>query len=155
AAASPAVRDRFRTEAMYHLVFVEIDAGRHADARALLAEAAEMVGPTGAPALWVANTVARLEVLDGHVAEGLDVLRGVADRIRAAGQEDNSISVYRDIALYAMRALDVRAARGGIVEGLRYAESVEQTACGHSLTSCDALVSWSEGAWDAAVRQGG
>ena len=54
-----------------------------------------------------------------------------------------------------MRAMDYRDARVGIAEGLRYAESVEQTSCGHSLGSCDALVLWSEGRWDDALRQGG
>ena len=55
----------------------------------------------------------------------------------------------------AIRALDYREARAAITEGLRYAESVEQTSCGHSLGSCDALVLWSEGSWDDALRQGG
>ena len=89
------------------------------------------------------------------MAEGLATIRAAADATRSAGDEDTSISLYRDVALFAIRATDYREARAAIVEGLRYAESVEQTSCGHSLGSCDALVSWSEGRWDDALRQGG
>jgi len=150
-----AARDVFGPLALFHLVFVELDAGRYAEARALLAEADETALAAGRTAPWIRNTLARLDVLMGHVDDGLAILRASAEQQRAAGEEDNSISLYRDVALYAMRALDSRAARTGIIEGLRYAESVEQTSCGHSLTSCDALVSWAEGAWDVALRQGG
>jgi DNA-binding CsgD family transcriptional regulator/tetratricopeptide (TPR) repeat protein len=89
------------------------------------------------------------------VAEGLATIRAAADATRSAGDEDTSISLYRDVALFAIRAMDYREARTAIAEGLRYAESVEQTSCGHSLGSCDALVLWAEGSWDDALRQGG
>ncbi len=149
-------RDTFRPYGLYHLAYLELDASRFADARALLVEAAEVgASPSGERPRWVTNALAKLDVIDGRVAEGLATIRATADATRAAGDEDTSISLYRDVALYAIRAGDYREARAAIAEGLRYAESVEQTSCGHSLGSCDALVSWSEGRWDDALRQGG
>ena len=156
-ASSPGqVRDTFRPYGLYALAQVESDDCRFTEARALLAEAGEFVtGPNGAAPGWLANELAKLDVIDGRVAEGLATIRGNADAARLAGEEDSSISRFRDVALFAMRAMDYREARVAIAEGLRYAESVEQTSCGHSLGSCDALVLWSEGSWDDARRQGG
>jgi DNA-binding CsgD family transcriptional regulator/tetratricopeptide (TPR) repeat protein len=150
------VRDTFRPYGLYALAQVESDDCRFAEGRALLAEAAELVtGPNGDAPGWVTNEFAKLDVVDGRVAQGLGTMRAVGVAARSAGEEDSSISRFRDVALFAMRALEYREARAAIAEGLRYAESVEQTYCGHSLGSCDALVLWSEGSWDDAVRQGG
>jgi DNA-binding CsgD family transcriptional regulator len=150
------LREKFRPYGLYALAQVESDDSRFAEARALLEEAGELVtGPNGEAPGWLANELAKLEIVDGRVAEGLATMRGIADAARSAGEEDTSISRFRDIALFAIRAMDYREARVAIAEGLRYAESVEQTSCGHSLGSCDALVSWSEGRWDDALRQGG
>jgi DNA-binding CsgD family transcriptional regulator/type II secretory pathway predicted ATPase ExeA len=149
-------RDSFRTLGHWHLVYVELDACRFSEARALVAEARELAaGPIDRPPPWIANALAKLDLIDGSVAQGLAHLRAKAEEERRAGQEDNSISLYREVALFAMRALDYVEARTAIEEGLRYAESVEQTSCGHSLASCAALVSWSEGHWENALRQGG
>ena len=114
-----------------------------------------MTGPNGEAPGWLPDELAKLDVVDGHVARGLATIRANGVAARSAGEEDLSISRFRDVALFAMRALEYREARAGIAEGLRYAESVEQTYCGHSVGSCDALVLWSEGSWDDALRQGG
>jgi hypothetical protein len=149
-------RDIFRPYALYQLVYVELDASRFADARALLTEARELTeSPTGQIPRWITNALAKLDVIDGRVAQGLAAIRAAADAERAAGAEDDSISLYRETALFAMRAMESREARLAVFDGLRFAESVEQTYCGHSLGSCEALVSWSEGSWDDALRQGG
>ena len=149
-------RDRWRPYALYVLAQVESDDCRFAEARAWLAEASQLVtGPNDEAPGWVANELAKLDVIDGRVAQGLATIRANGVAARAAGEEDLSISRFRDVALFAIRAMDYRSARVGIAEGLRYAESVEQTSCGHSLGSCDALVLWSEGSWDDALRQGG
>jgi DNA-binding CsgD family transcriptional regulator/tetratricopeptide (TPR) repeat protein len=156
-AAPPSdARDRFRPFALRNLAQVETDAGRFSDARSLLTQAKELgTDKDGEPPAFVTNGLAELDVIDGRVADGLATIRASARAARLAGLEDNSISRLKDVALLAMRALDYRAARDAIDEGLRYAESVEQTYCGHSLGSCDAFTLWAEGRWDEAVRQGG
>ncbi|HET7181590.1 MAG TPA: AAA family ATPase [Candidatus Limnocylindrales bacterium] len=156
ASAPGDARDFFLPYGLHLLALVEWDDNRFAGARALLAEADELVtGPKGERPSWLTHALAKFDVIEGHVADGLAAIRASAVAARSAGDEDTSISRFRDLALFAMRAMDYRQARAGIFEGLRYAESVEQTSCGHSLTSCDALVSWAEGRWDEALRQGG
>jgi DNA-binding CsgD family transcriptional regulator len=150
------VRNLFHPFALFTLALVEVDDCRFADARALYAEAAEEVTRlAGEPPYWLGHALAKLDVIDGRVAEGLATMRAVGVAARTAGDEDTSISRFRDVALFAIRAMEYREARTAIDEGLRHAESVEQTSCGHSLGSCDALVLWAEGRWDDALRAGG
>ncbi len=150
-------RDSIRPTALYNLAIIESDDAHFDEARALFLEAREaaMQSNGGVEPQWLVNEFAKLDVIEGRVAEGLRTIRATGELTRAAGEEDTGVSCYRDVALYAMRAMDYREARIGLAEGLRYAESVEQTFCGHILASCEALVSWSEGNWDDALRQGG
>jgi DNA-binding CsgD family transcriptional regulator len=114
-----------------------------------------VTSPDGQRPGWVANGFAQIDFADGRVAESIATLRTSAHDARAAGNEDTGIFRLKNASLVAMRSLEYRAAREVIDEGLRFAESVEQTSCGHSLTSCDAMVSWAEGRWHEAIRQGG
>ena len=88
-------------------------------------------------------------------SEGIATIRSIGEAVRREGQEDTGVGCYRDVALLAIRAMDFREASEGLDEGLRYAESVEQTVCGHILQSAEALISWADGRWDDAQRQGG
>jgi DNA-binding CsgD family transcriptional regulator len=154
-AAPKEVRDELRPQAVLLLEQIELDANRFAEARSLLAEAEELFTERdGEPPAWLANGYAALDVMHGHVAESLATIRQSALATRADGNEDSGVFRLKNVALLAMRALDYREARSAIDDGLRYAESVEQTYCGHSLESCDALALWAEGRWDAALVQG-
>ena len=150
-------RDELRTFALNVIAYVEYDAGRLTESRALFAEAREIAVACGSLSTqrWIDMTVTHFDIFDGRVAEGLAAIRAVGDEVRAQGYEDTGISCYRDVALLAMRAFDFREASVGLAEGLRYAESVEQTFCGHILASSEAIVSWAQGGWDEALRQGG
>jgi DNA-binding CsgD family transcriptional regulator len=152
-----AYRDALHGFGLDQLGLVELDDCRVSQARALIEEARELAirAQTPATVLWHDEFLATLDVIDGRVAEGLAKIRAVGDATRAAGQEDTGIGSYRDVTLLAIRALDFRQASVGLAEGLRYAESVEQTFCGHILASCEALISWADGRWDDAIRQGG
>ena len=149
-------RDLFLPFALYNLAHVEADDSRIADARALLLEAGEATTrATGNPPPWLPHHLAKLDVIEGRVAEGLEVMRSIGFATRAAGDEDTSISRFRDVALFGIRAMEYREAREAVEEGLRYAESVEQTSCGHSLGACNTLLLWAEGRWDDALEAGG
>ena len=142
--------------ALQLLGIVEVDAGRLADARTAFLEGREVflqVSPDGAG--WIDGSIAQLDMLHGQVAEALEKLRSIGETVRAAGKEDSGVSYYRAVAMTSIRAMDYREASDGLEEGLRYAESVEQTFCGHWLASCEAVVSWADGRWDDALRQGG
>ena len=157
AAAPSPQRDDLRGSGLAMLAMVEYDACRIPDARALFAEAREVAiqGTDMSSAQWFDNLLAQLDVIDGRVADGLAMIRSIGEETRSAGREDAGVGCYRDVALLAMRAMDFREASIGLAEGLRYAESVEQTICGHFLASSEALVSWADGRFDDALRQGG
>ncbi|HJP88314.1 MAG TPA: AAA family ATPase [Candidatus Limnocylindrales bacterium] len=158
AAALPEGQDRDLAYglAMDVLTLVELDACNFALARTLVEEARAFYrkGGSAGPA-WIDLSIARLNVVEGRADEGLLEIRSIGEATRALGDEDGGVWCHRDAALYAMRALDFRRARVGIAEGLRYAESVEQTYSGHVLASCEAILSWAEGHWEDALRQGG
>ena len=156
AAPADPMRDDFRIFGLHVLAVVEMDACRFAEARALLLEGREISLQTshGAELQSLDHAIAQLDIIDGRVAEGLASIRAIGENLRANGQEDNAVNCYEHVAMLAMRALDYREATIGLAEGLRYAESVEQTSCGHFLQSSEALISWADGNWDDALRQG-
>lgn len=157
AAPDDPMRDGFRIYGFHILAIVEMDASRFGEARALWSEGRELSIRTerAADALVLGGYLAQLDIIDGHVAEGLATIRSLGETLRAQGQEDSGVSCYRNAAMLAMRAMNFREASIGVAEGLRYAESVEQTFCGGFLEASDALVSWAAGSWDEAVRRGG
>ena len=146
--------DALRAFNLSLLAFVEYDACRFTESRALFLEAREVEVRMGSDPRWTENSVAQLEVIEGRVAEGIARIRSLGEELRREGQEDTGVGCYRDAALLAVRAMDFREASVGLDEGLRYAESVEQTVCGHVLQSVAALVSWANGRWDEALQEG-
>jgi len=157
AAPADPMRDVFRIYGLHLLAVVEMDACRFAEARALFSEGRGISMQTnrGAELQSLDHAIAQLDIIDGRVAEGLASIRAIGEMRRANGQEDDAVNCYEHVAMLAMRALDFREASVGLAEGLRYAESVEQTSCGHFLQSSEALISWAAGNWDEALRQGG
>jgi DNA-binding CsgD family transcriptional regulator len=157
AAPPGAERDAFRIFALFNLGGTEVDACHFVDARRFLGEARETALASGdaTSALSMGNYLAQLDIIDGRVAEGLTAIRAIGATVRASGAEDTGVSCYRDVALFGIRAMEYREASVGLAEGLLYAESVEQTFCGHWLQSAEAVVSWADGRWDDAIRQGG
>jgi DNA-binding CsgD family transcriptional regulator/tetratricopeptide (TPR) repeat protein len=152
-----AERETFRVMGLWLLALAEQDACRFVEARALLSEAREIASTSAVPGdtLWMDNYLAQLDVIDGRVAEGLARIRSIGDETRARGMEDVGVGCYNAATVMAIRAMDFREANVGLAEGLRYAESVEQSYCGHWLQSSEAMVSWADGRWDDALRQGG
>jgi DNA-binding CsgD family transcriptional regulator/tetratricopeptide (TPR) repeat protein len=157
AAPPGAERDEFHVFGFQLLAYVELDAGRYDAARAAATEAQAIAERAGlaADVQYLGLFLAQLDVIEGHVADGIQQMRSLGEVIRAAGREDSGVSCYRDVALASIRAMDFREAGTGLDEGLRYAESVEQTFCGHILQSAEAIVSWAAGDWSEAARQGG
>src|SRR5690349_4713295 len=147
--------EALRSFCLHLLAMVEYDACRFAESRALFLEAREVEVTSGADPRWTENYLAQLDVIDGRVAEGIATIRSIGEAVRREGHEDSGVGCYRDSAQLAIRAMDYREASVGLDEGLRYAESVEQTVCGHVLQSVEALVSWGSGRWDDALREGG
>jgi DNA-binding CsgD family transcriptional regulator len=148
--------DMIRILALWLLSLVEQDACAFGEARRWLAEARETAVRAGLDETgFVDGHLAQLDVIEGHVDEGLSRLRAIGEQLRADGKEDAGVGCYKNAALLGMRTMDYRAVATDLEAGLRYAESVEQSYCGHWLQSMEALVSWAAGRWDDAARQGG
>jgi DNA-binding CsgD family transcriptional regulator len=105
--------------------------------------------------LTAENNLAEIELLETGSGTALTLLSDCADQARAKGHETLAVNSYRDAAWLACRSLRYAEAGRWIGEGLRYAEEIEQSFCGHLLASNEALVSWAVGDWAAATDQGG
>ncbi|MBA2381144.1 MAG: AAA family ATPase [Chloroflexi bacterium] len=142
---------------LWSLAILEVDA-RHLDkARRLFNEARTYAVANGVVAVAqdVELSIAAIDVLEGRSEDALATMRSMADQARGEGAEAIAVGAYRDAAVYAARALDYRQAGIRLAEGLKYADEIQESFCGHVMASTEALVSWATGRWDEAASQGG
>lgn len=99
--------------------------------------------------------MAEIDIVRTGSEAALQLVIDTAGKARAAGQETLAVDSYRDAAWFAVRSFDYRKAGPQLVEGLRYAEEIEQSFCGHMIASMEGVVSWANGDWAAAVTQAG
>ncbi len=150
-------RTQARVFALLFLGVVEMDAVNLKEARALFEEMRR--GAVEAGLLGEAREalayLARLDVIEGQAGPGLAAIQSIGDESRALGAEITAVNCYRDAAFYAIRSLEFGTARERVDDGMRYADQVEQSFCGHVMASANALLAWGDGRWDDAVRLGG
>jgi DNA-binding CsgD family transcriptional regulator len=92
----------------------------------------------------------RIAVIDGNYESGMrDGLRA-AREARDAGYESVGVTGYRNMAVLAARIMDPQAAESAIVEGLQYADAIEQSHCRQMIAGTLALLEWGAGHWEAA-----
>jgi DNA-binding CsgD family transcriptional regulator len=125
-------------------------------ARSALTAAEQVAAPSDDPVLAynVASLAGMIEAVSGAQAEGLDQAGQAALDARLGGFEDVGVTAYRNAAYVAARLNDTDRARAWIDEGLRYADSIEQSHCAHVMRSTGGLVAWLDGRWDDAERFG-
>ncbi|MEO8571154.1 MAG: AAA family ATPase [Chloroflexota bacterium] len=142
---------------LWFLATLEVDARNLDKARRLFNEARDYALANGmvADAQDVELSIAAIEVLEGRSEDALATMRSMADQARSEGAEGIAVGAYRDAAVYAARALDYRQAGIRLDEGLKYADEIQESFCGHVMASTQALVSWADGHWDEAANQGG
>ena len=90
-------------------------------------------------------------VLEGEVTEGLDGISSAAREAQRAGYENVGVTAFRDAATLAVRTMDYARAARFLVDGLRYADAIEQSHCLHVMGATSALVAWAGADWDAAA----
>ncbi|HEX8025690.1 MAG TPA: BREX system ATP-binding domain-containing protein [Candidatus Limnocylindrales bacterium] len=149
-------REEVRKDALGELALVEADENHLAEARALLEEALEIATRHGWPEerLDTELNIARIDVIEGRVVEGMGRLHAIAGEARDLGAELVAVTAYRDAALAGVRALDYREAARQLDEGLQYADAQDQMHCGHVMVSTSALVAWAEARWTDALERG-
>ena len=82
------------------------------------------------------------DVVAGDLQAGLARVSDIALAAEHAGLESTSVSAFRDASTLAAYALDYAGAARWIAEGLRYADSIEQSHCAHVMRATSAMVSW-------------
>ena len=94
--------------------------------------------------------VARIDIVDGHYETGLRDGMRAAREARDAGYESVGVTGYRNLAILATRIMDRRAAEVALLEGLQYADAIEQSHCRQMMSTTTAILDWGAGRWDAA-----
>ncbi len=94
---------------------------------------------------------ATADVLAGRPDTGLAAILRIARNARDARAESTGVTAYRWAAALAIRVMDYPVAELGLLEGLRYADEVEQSYCRHVLAATSAHVAWAQGRWDDAI----
>ncbi len=85
----------------------------------------------------------------------LDRIGEIAHEAERRGYESTGVSAFRDASVLASRMMDYRAATYWMGQGLRYADSIEQSFCAHVLRANAAMVAWATGTdWDEANALG-
>jgi DNA-binding CsgD family transcriptional regulator len=150
-------RDEALAGARLDLTTGLIDRREMGAARAVLASIREY-GQHGGDDEWLEIAEWRdglIDVLEGAVSAGLERIARVAVKAARAGQEGLGVTAYRDTAVHATLAMDYRMASRMLAEGLRYADSVQQSYCAHHMTASSALVDWAEGRCSEAADLAG
>ena len=95
-------------------------------------------------------TLARIEIGQGHVENGLAEGIRIAREARDRGHEGVGVTGFHRLAVLAARVNQPETARVAIGEGLRYADAIEQSHCRQMMATTSALLAWGVGDWDGA-----
>lgn len=82
------------------------------------------------------------DAMAGDVQGGLGRVGAAAFEAAREGWEGAGVTAFREASTVAASALDYDAAERWIDEGVRYADSIEQSHCAHVMRSTQAMVSW-------------
>ena len=94
--------------------------------------------------------VARIDIVDGRYETGLRDGMRAAREARDAGFESVGVTGYRNLAILAARIMDRKSAEVALLEGLQYADAIEQSHCRQMMATTTAILDWGGGRWDAA-----
>jgi DNA-binding CsgD family transcriptional regulator/tetratricopeptide (TPR) repeat protein len=94
--------------------------------------------------------LARIDIVDGRYETGLRDGMRAAREARDAGFEGVGVTGYRNLAILATRIMDPRTAEVALLEGLQYADAIEQSHCRQMMATTAAVLDWGAGRWDAA-----
>ena len=149
-------RDILTREVTFGRVVIDVDANQLTAARRTgkpLVAAFEAAGDIGM-ARAVATRLAMVDVLTGDPDAGLGTMFRIADEARQDHAEEAGVTAFRDTAVMATRVMDYARAEAALLEGLSYADSIQQSHCAHVMAALTAETSWAAGRWDAAVQAG-
>jgi DNA-binding CsgD family transcriptional regulator len=137
------------------VAIIKTDAAQIHEARQWITTAREQAERSGDVELrsiadWKAGVI---DVITGDVTVGLKRVGDAAYAAERAGFEEAGVSAFRDAATLSARAMDYKGATRWINEGLRYADSIQQSHCAHVMSATAAMVSWADARWPDAATQ--
>ena len=144
-----------RVDLMIWMAIIKTDGGELAEASRYLGLARELTERLGDPEIqmvidWKQGVI---DVIAGDIAVGMDRVGEAANGAARAGYEETGVSAFRDAATLAARLMDYEGSTRWIGEGLRYADSIEQSHCAHVMTATGALVAWAGARWTESAAQ--
>ena len=124
----PAAREA-RAWLLIDLAVCQVDAQQASEARTTIAEYHDHYRRTGDVGSQVdaESRFGMLDILEGDIDGGLDRIAEAAASGQTAGDEAVGVTSYRNAATWAVRTLRYARARDFLDEGLRYADSIEQS----------------------------
>ena len=136
-----------RADVTFFLTLTALDAHDLAEVHRQTAKLRSYADELGAPELrliaeWKEGLA---EAIDGDVQAGLARVGAVAFEAAGEGWEGTGVTAFREASTVAAAGLDYDAAVRWIDEGVRYADSIEQSHCAHVMRSTEAMVSWAGG----------
>ena len=151
------LRRVFHVNALDILAITERDAMNVPEARSWWIELQKTARAWGfkEDELAAEQSLSECDIIESGSESALRSLIESAHSARAQGQETQAVKAYRDAAWYATRSLRYAEAGQWVAEGLKYAEEIEQSFCGHLMASVQGVVSWATGDWAAASAQAG
>jgi DNA-binding CsgD family transcriptional regulator/tetratricopeptide (TPR) repeat protein len=92
----------------------------------------------------------RIDIVAGRYESGMRDGMRAAREARDAGFESVGVTGYRNLAILAARIMDPKMADVALVEGLQYADAIEQSHCRQMMANTSAVLDWAAGRWRAA-----
>jgi DNA-binding CsgD family transcriptional regulator len=135
--------------ARIHLESLDLESARRTLQAIRLSAEANGLGP--AEVMFSDLHMAEIDVLGGDVDAGFDAISEIAYEARDAGHEDVSLMAFRDNPMFAFRMMEHDRAHRLLADGIRYAESTDQSQARSVMVATSALLAWSDGDWDAAA----
>ena len=144
-----------RIDLALNIAIAKTDGGELAEATEWLNRGRELAVRLGDPETlmvidWKQGVI---DLIAGDISVGMSRVGDAALGAEAAGYEDTGVSAFRDAATLAARAMDYGGATRWINEGLRYADSIEQSHCAHVMSATGAMVAWADSRWSDAAEQ--
>ncbi len=136
--------------ARIHLESLDLDAAR-ATIRDMR-RSTEITGNPGGDVMENDLLNAEVDILDGHLGAGFDTISKSAYGARDAGYENVALTSFRDGAVLAFRMMDRDRADRLLDDGVRYADSTDQSHCRNVMAATSGLLSWANGEWTAAAE---
>ena len=135
--------------ARIHLESLDLEAAR----ATILAmrRSAQVAGSDADAALAHHVLLAEVDILGGDLDAGLDAIFESSYEARDTGHENTALGSFRDGATLTLRMMDRDRAHRLLTDGIRYAESTDQSHCLNVMMATSALLAWSDGDWDRAT----